>query len=146
LNGVLANLENLTKARDLYRLAEYYHRAGRLETASAFFQQAYAVCPNCRFGLQAMQRLYQLASEQAEAAAEEQEQREALGKRLDGCVFDTDNFNNRLVSGINMSSCFDLDCHNGLRFQCEIPVGAVRIRVHYDSRSDAASVLTIRVP
>jgi hypothetical protein len=142
-NGVLANLENLTKARDLYRLAEYYHRAGRLETASTFYHEAHTVCPNCRFGILAIKRLNQLDVERAEAVAEEAGHREALGKKVAGSGFDTDNFNNWQVSGINMSSCFDLDCHNGLRFRCEIPLGAVRVRVQYDSWSAA---LTIRVP
>jgi hypothetical protein len=126
-SDVLANLEKLMKARDLYRLAEYYYRLGRYETAVQYYEEAHLVCPTCRYGLQAMERLSQIDAERAETTTEEQETSHKEGFdwgeviRLLGC-------------------CADVSFGAATRFQFEIPVGAVRIRVEYNG--DAA----VRLP
>jgi hypothetical protein len=126
-NDVLANLEKLTKARELYRLAEYYRRQGSRETAARFYEEAHLVCPTCRYGLQAMERLSQFDAERAEAAAEEQETPDMAG-------FDWGEVVRRF------GCCADVSFGGATRFQFEIPLGVVRVRVEYNGNA------AVRVP
>jgi hypothetical protein len=126
---VLANLDKLTKARDLYRLAEYYRRLGHFAAAATYYEEAHLVCPTCRYGLRAMERLSQIGA----GRAEEQETADAAGFDWGDMV--------HLLGG-----CADVSFAGATRFQMEIPVGIVRVRVEYNAQRDGDLLVGIRVP
>jgi hypothetical protein len=146
---VLANMEKLTRARDLYRLAEYYRRAGQCDTAATYYEEAHLVCPTCRYGLQAMERLSQLDAERPFVVSKnysfmsieealqhginqvqrDAEQTVAVSKKLD------------LEEVIQRCGfCADVSFGEATRFQIEIPLGVIRIRVEYNGNA------AVRVP
>jgi hypothetical protein len=126
VNDALTNLSKLSKARRLYQAGERCRLRGNGELAAKFYEEAHLVCPYCRFGMLAMERLSQFDTQRAEAAGE---------------------------TGIDwgevvhlLGCCADVSFGAATRFQCEIPVGVVRIRVEYNSQRGGGSSVGIRVP
>jgi hypothetical protein len=70
-------LEQLSKARHLYQRGEHYRRTGDVATAATYYEKAHLVCPDCRYGQQAIARIAEMEAAQAApgaaVGAEEQE-------------------------------------------------------------------------
>jgi len=130
VNDALINLGKLSKARRLYQAGERCRLRGDRELAAKYYEDAHLACPTCRYGLQAMERLSQF---DAEATAEEQE-------APDGAEFDWGEVVRLL------GCCADVSFAGATRFQCEVPVGVVRVRVQYNSQRDSTPAVRIRVP
>jgi hypothetical protein len=71
------SLRRIHESQRMYRLGEHYQAAGHLEKALACYQDSHLICPACRHGRQAFERMVELQAQmmrqQRKGGAEEQE-------------------------------------------------------------------------
>src|SRR5262249_30902318 len=56
----LQMLKLLNRARHLYQQGEHYRLAGEFATAVTYYEKSHLVCPDCRYGQQAMVRIAEM--------------------------------------------------------------------------------------
>jgi hypothetical protein len=157
-NDVLANLDKLIRSRQLYETGESYQRQGHPETAAKYYQEAHLVCPACRYGVQAMQRLCKLdeyicrsAAACADSRLSAMMRERMLGDvRVEATAEEVETLG---MTGIGwgevvrlLGCCADVSFGSATRIQCEVPLGAMRIRVQYNSQRDGQPSVRIGIP
>lgn len=137
-DGVLANLEKLELAQEMFKLAERYRSAGKALSAELCFAQVQALCPGSQWDVRAGERRRELATardntgqpvytiELEELAAEEQELTTVPKKR------ELQQALRSLVEAVQKGMDLDVELSPRARVRCELHVGGVMYKVTVD--------------